>query len=485
MIAGERSYPRVTGWRRRGLRVRLRGATGARAELRRHLANQPVLSRCRGDDLRRAVRWGDIVEVPAGRTLIREDTGNWWFFLVLAGEVRLTRGRRTVGIVGPGGHLGAAAIVGLRPQPVSATTTTTSIMFVLGPRFVLSLLAVSPGFQQGLFPDVEPGRFQEFERQARQEGQLEWARIPRTRPPWLPLTGGDPARRDVRSGPRTAASDARGKDRLPGRPLSLAEAAAVLTKTPIEPPPSSSVRTAVAHPIRMVGGCLAVILALLVGLLFGYHPPRVVVTPGPSFDAAADISVTGAPTRRPSARYLLLTVRIRQPNLAGWLDALARGEVTATPDPADRSASDRLAASRLGRRQYLDSQRAAITAALAEDGLDARRVRVSIRDRGLVGPSGGLIYALALADVLGRGPAARSPVVAATGAIEPDGAVEPIGWVTIKAAEAAADDAGVFLVPASEYPAVSGLVRGTVGVADLKEALLAVAGTRPAVARRP
>jgi PDZ domain-containing protein len=77
--------------------------------------------------------------------------------------------------------------------------------------------------------------------------------------------------------------------------------------------------------------------------------------------------------------------------------------------------------------------------------------KISFRDRPEVGgPSAGLVYALAIADLLAPADYAAGRMVAATGTISADGTVGPVGGVAEKAITARKAGAGEFLVPAQE-----------------------------------
>jgi PDZ domain-containing protein len=87
------------------------------------------------------------------------------------------------------------------------------------------------------------------------------------------------------------------------------------------------------------------------------------------------------------------------------------------------------------------------------------------------GPSAGLAYALAVADMLDRPDDARSRAVAATGTIAADGTVGPVGGVHEKAIAARHAGARVFLVPTQEVNSVDYHSLDVRGVKDLADAV--------------
>ena len=99
---------------------------------------------------------------------------------------------------------------------------------------------------------------------------------------------------------------------------------------------------------------------------------------------------------------------------------------------------------------------------------------MTIRDRGLIGPSAGLVYALALTDMLDRTDLARGRVIAATGELDPSGRVWPVGFVAVKAGAARSAHAALLLVPRgeeSEARLPRGEVRGVLSVTDAERLL--------------
>lgn len=106
---------------------------------------------------------------------------------------------------------------------------------------------------------------------------------------------------------------------------------------------------------------------------------------------------------------------------------------------------------------------------------------ITFEERDIGGPSAGLAYALAVADLLTETDLAGGRVVAATGTISLDGEVGPVGGVEQKAVAVSEAGADLFLVPQGEVGRAAGeggaairnragetLVRG---VDDLEEAL--------------
>ena len=433
------------------------------------LARLPAFAGCTARELKRIARWGDLIEVGPGQVLVRRDHSDWWFFVVVSGRVDLRQRSGTVGELVAGSHFGETAILGLRPQQVTATATEPTIVFALGPRYVLSLLSSSARFRRAMFADVAPADYPAFAKQMYDVGQVEWRRISPLHPPALPTAAPRPAAVAPRglldvAGPTIGAQ----RDRLPGRPLSLAEAVQALGQLPPPPP------VVAPQPVRLRRRWWVALAAAVVGagcgVLFLYHPPRLVLTAGRPIDVVGDIRVTGAATYPPSGHYLMLWVNARQPTLAGYLTALVSGRTTVPYRDGDAKAQREL-----GRGQYLDSQRTAIVLALKAAGEDPRKVSVHIRDRGFTGPSAGLVYALALTDLLTPGDATAGRVVGVTGALRSDGAVEPVGWLPLKARAADERHVALLVVPTGQVAGLTASAPSACGVASLREAMQALA----------
>ena len=150
------------------------------------------------------------------------------------------------------------------------------------------------------------------------------------------------------------------------------------------------------------------------------HPKEVIV--------AAD----GAPVKNPSD--LVAVIRARHPG-----DVLRLSVTTGEAPAADRTA----------------------TLARGEQGQALLGVRlgtklrlpfpISIDSGNVEGPSAGLAYAIALLDALTPGELTGGAKVAATGELEPDGKVDPVGGVAQKVVAVRRSGAALMLVPKGNY----------------------------------
>lgn len=115
--------------------------------------------------------------------------------------------------------------------------------------------------------------------------------------------------------------------------------------------------------------------------------------------------------------------------------------------------------------------------AVQTENLDVKlpfEIEFSRRDVG--GPSAGLAYAMAIADALDQRDYAAGRKLAATGTIDVDGDVGPVGGVPQKATAADQARADLFLVPAQEVEEAHQPGLPVKGVETLDQALAALAG---------
>lgn len=110
------------------------------------------------------------------------------------------------------------------------------------------------------------------------------------------------------------------------------------------------------------------------------------------------------------------------------------------------------------------------------------RLPLDIESSNIGGPSAGLMYTLAIIDLLSEGDLTGGHLVAGTGTIASDGSVGPIGGVRQKVVAAEAAGAEVVLVPAGNYAEALTAPADVevVSVDSLDQALAYLAGLPPA-----
>ncbi len=130
------------------------------------------------------------------------------------------------------------------------------------------------------------------------------------------------------------------------------------------------------------------------------------------------------------------------------------------------------------KQDMASARRNAVSAAGACMGRSALRAGVEISDRGVVGGSAGLIFALTVLDAMDGRDLAHGKRIAGTGTIAPDGRVGPISSVEIKARAAERAKADLFIVPASQASAARRAAPGltVTGVRTLDDAVRLLTG---------
>uniref|UniRef100_UPI00389AE905 S16 family serine protease n=1 Tax=Streptomyces alkaliphilus TaxID=1472722 RepID=UPI00389AE905 len=220
--------------------------------------------------------------------------------------------------------------------------------------------------------------------------------------------------------------------------------------------------------------CATPVVALL--LVVTLLPlPFVVAYPGATVDVLGDvegesvIEISGTEIRDPDGELRMTTILATPPDADIRLSEVVSGYFS-----DDRAVMPRDAVYPPGRNteeirdyttgQMLDSQRAAVTAALtlvegrtgAGPDLpeDLGELDIELRLEDVGGPSAGLLFALGVVELLDGdgegGDLTGGRVIAGTGAIAPDGRVGSVGGVPLKTRAADRDGAEVFLVPSAE-----------------------------------
>jgi CRP/FNR family transcriptional regulator, cyclic AMP receptor protein len=116
----------------------------------KHLSDVPMFRALSKKDLGLVARLAEDFTVNEGHVLVHEGKRESQFYLIVSGQAKVTRGRKTVATLGPGEYFGELAL--LDPGPRNATVTAVSDMEVLelGAREFGGLLEEVPGIARKL-----------------------------------------------------------------------------------------------------------------------------------------------------------------------------------------------------------------------------------------------------------------------------------------------------------------------------------------------
>ena len=406
------------------------------------LQSHPLLARCPSRVIRRLASIADEVVFAPGEILAEQGRSPEWFFLIVSGSAEVARDGSPLGLIGGGKCYGEVPLLGRGMHPATVRALTPMHAFAIGSQ------RFSP-----LVQDVRPIREELNASLARHPDLVAMARAELAKHLSTPRPTSLPAR---------PWADPRGFRPRPRRALS-----------PVTWGVVESRRSAGLRAVR--AGAVAAILTVLAAGAALYHPPYGVIRPGPVIDVSHDIVISGARVHQPHGRYLLLTVRADRPSLFGLAMAAVHGgrPIERVDRTAPRTAAQRL---RQLDEQFAQSQRDAAAAAAAVLGIHGSEpgrlpFTVEFRHRNVVGPSGGLIYALAIEDLLSGDDRASGRVIAATGEVNAAGDVEPVAYVNEKAIGARHAGAQLLLTPTSEAYEAVGAGVPVIGVSSIKEAL--------------
>src|SRR5205823_713201 len=328
----------------------------------------------------------DGVRVAACEVVVEQGRHGLWFFLIEDGQAEVVRDGVRTGLLGPGEHFGEAAVLRQVLQPATVRALSDMTLYVVGCQRLVPLVRDTRALRARLGDVVH-------------------------------------APRPVSSAPTSSwvAERHPADHRLPHRPI----------------PQRRHRRWLVLAGVAVAGALAAT-----------WHPPLAVVAPGRPFDVARDVTITGAPTTPIHGRYLVPTVRATHPTLLGLgLDLFhPHRHIVAANDvfPSGTTAGSR---QRDGEGAFRRSQLLGAAAGARAAGFDISALTVHFSSRAVTGPSAGLAYALAVEDLLDRADLAQGRTIAATGDVQPDGRVGPVGYVGQKAPAATGAGATVLLVP--------------------------------------
>jgi CRP/FNR family transcriptional regulator, cyclic AMP receptor protein len=100
----------------------------AKVELIRRIS---FFSECSKHELERIARIADEIDFPAGKTLIREGEPGWECFVMIDGEVEITRGGRPVALRGGAELFGEVALLTDYRRTATVKTVTPARVLIL------------------------------------------------------------------------------------------------------------------------------------------------------------------------------------------------------------------------------------------------------------------------------------------------------------------------------------------------------------------
>ena len=109
-----------------------------------HLASVPLFAACSRKDLQRIARASDEVQIPAGRTLMKQDDVGRECFVLVDGTVKVERNGRKVATLGPGAYFGELSLLDKGPRTATVTAESPITVLVLGPREFTAVLDEVP-----------------------------------------------------------------------------------------------------------------------------------------------------------------------------------------------------------------------------------------------------------------------------------------------------------------------------------------------------
>jgi CRP/FNR family cyclic AMP-dependent transcriptional regulator len=112
------------------------------------LKRAPLFEGLSRKELTQLARVSEDVEVESGRTLVKEGETGHEFFVIVDGDVKITRRGRRVAKRGAGDFVGEIALLEDVPRTATVTAETPVRLFVLTGRDFRHLLDENPGVER-------------------------------------------------------------------------------------------------------------------------------------------------------------------------------------------------------------------------------------------------------------------------------------------------------------------------------------------------
>jgi len=121
-----------------------------RSQIVEGLETVPLFATCSKRDRAIIARHMEVVTLNEGTEIMAEGEDGDAFYILLEGDVRISRRDRTVGTLGPGSSFGELALLDPGPRTASIVATTSVNLGVLGARVFAVLLKEMPNMSDKL-----------------------------------------------------------------------------------------------------------------------------------------------------------------------------------------------------------------------------------------------------------------------------------------------------------------------------------------------
>lgn len=118
------------------------------------LRRVPLFATLEPPELAAIAEIANIVDVPAGTVLTHEGRHEGYFFVVVAGSVRIDRAGATVNTLGDGDFLGEIALLDGGPRTATATAATDSRLLQVTNDDFDELVATTPSVRAAIMTEV-------------------------------------------------------------------------------------------------------------------------------------------------------------------------------------------------------------------------------------------------------------------------------------------------------------------------------------------
>jgi CRP-like cAMP-binding protein len=103
----------------------------------------PLFASMHPKDLESVGRLADTLDLPAGKTLMRQGDNGGEMYVISTGQVAVARNGNHIANLGPGEAVGEMSLLSEGPRLATVTTTEPTTVFVIGHREFHTLLADS------------------------------------------------------------------------------------------------------------------------------------------------------------------------------------------------------------------------------------------------------------------------------------------------------------------------------------------------------